>query len=1125
MKLKLIIIFQLVFFNFCFADSFFHESEREIPVIDEVDVLVVGGSSSGVAVAAAAAQNGAEVFLVAERPYLGADICRTREFWFQQSPKTDMSKRVFKTDHLNLKAADFDYSSNVKASKKHSDTPQPSKLNDGIFGNAAKDSVQYNQDVSVDIDLKGIKKVKKVCLHAFQRKDDFAVSDYELLSKIDEGEWQKQDIVINEYLKEEVDRIQMCYDEPFEARYLKLKVEKEASRILLGEIVVETEESISLKTIKTVRPFDIKYNLDKLLMDTGVTFLYGCYPTEVLKNDSGGLCGVVVTNRAGRQAILADNIIDTSFNAVVARLAGAEFKNFSNRKQFERVVIGGKYINTEIDYEKLPQLVEGKYEAVRYSLDIEINSDTFSEYCRAEQLARDRTWSPGQVDASDRLIYSPRKVKTKKDGDFGGLLAKGFNNLYILGKSGSSQQPDNTVGLFEFSERFGKYLSGFAGKKSDGKKISNFKVTNGVHLNGTGNLITGDIKEFLNGPRSFDQNYKTISSDQLALPVIEGYDVVIIGGGTSGVPAGIAASRHGAKTLVIEYLDGLGGVGTEGLIGRYCLGIRKGFTEQVDRGMADLGGYEYVIDNEGLGTPWDIELKKEWYRRELRKNDCDIWFGSIGCGALLKDGVVKGSVVATPYGRVVVKADVVIDSTGNSDIAAAAGVDTFYTDANTVEIQGTGLPPKRLGARYTNTDYSFVDESDIMDVWRMHVSAKEKFRNSKKFKGSYDIGQLIDTRERRRIKGRFVISPVDIYNKRTYSDTIVRAYSNFDTHGYAIHPMFKIVSPEHGDFIYANVPYRCMLPKGLEGIIVTGLGMSAHRDAMPVLRMQADLQNQGYAAGVAASLAVKNSIMPGDIDIAKVQKAMIEIGLLSKDVLSQKDNFPVSDFKLKRAVAEAANNYEGVEIFFTDPSRSIEFLKQAYVDTFSEEARVIYAHILAILGDDFGIDALVNKIASMAWDEGWNFTDRGGQFKSTFSRLDNFIIAAGYTKSNKAVDIIIEKAMQLDTESDFSHFCALASACENIGNKRFAPVLYEILKKEGVSGYALKDKSNLYEYYDKYGGAKKLRNFNFREILLARSLYLCGDYKGLGEKILKEYSQDFRGNYARCATFVLDGYK
>jgi len=106
----------------------------------------------------------------------------------------------------------------------------------------------------------------------------------------------------------------------------------------------------------------------------------------------------------------------------------------------------------------------------------------------------------------------------------------------------------------------------------------------------------------------------------------------------------------------------------------------------------------------------------EWYRQELLKAGADIWFGVIGCGAFVKDDQVLGAVVATPYGRGVVLAGAVIDATGNSDIAAAAGAECIYTDASEFGMQGTGLPGRKLGGAYNNTDFTIVDETDMIDI-------------------------------------------------------------------------------------------------------------------------------------------------------------------------------------------------------------------------------------------------------------------------------------------------------------------------------------------------------------------------------------------------------------------------
>jgi hypothetical protein len=1096
----------------CLAEqsSYVLESGRDIPVIKKVDVLVVGGGSAGVAAAAQAAKNGASVFLAAERPYLGQDICRTYQMWVEESPKTELAKSVFGEGAAKTAPAEFTYSANAKAAPKHADTSPPSRLCDGAYVSAGADSLEYTGDVLFNIDLKEMIPVRSVKLIAFQRAGDFVVEAYELESSIDGKQWIPQTRVQNLQMTEQLDRVELVTDCNFDARYLQVKVRKQPGmkRILLGELVIQTAGATATDG-PPLRPFALKAALEQILMKSRVDFLFGCYPTEVLKNEHGKLKGVVFSNRSGRQAVVADKVIDASSSAVVARLAGATFEPFSpGKKEFGWITVGGEDVRNAVECEPIAAKVEKKYSARRYRLNEMLGEDSYAALQKVQQTVMDRVWSQGQIESSGSLIYSPnRKVVGCPE------------NLFVLGEySGDKVGP---VALFEKAELLGAELGK---KKADATtSLDNLRVSNGTVA---GIAVAGEIKEFLGGPRSFHQDFPVIHSAGLNVPVLAEYDVVVVGGGTSGVAAAIAASRQGAKTLVIEYLDGLGGVGTSGMIGRYCLGIRKGFTEEVDRGVADLGGYEYKIDNEGLGTPWDIELKKEWYRQELRKSGCDIWFGSAGCGALVQGNQVRGVVVATPYGRGVVRAGVVIDSTGSADTAVVAGATPMYIDADNIEIQGTGLSPRRLGAGYINTDYDFVNDNDMVDVWRIHVAAKYMFQNIQarpfdRFRDSYDIAQLINTRERRRIKGRIVISPVDIFNERSFPDTVSRAYSNFDTHGYTTHPMFLVVWPPHGKRVYADVPYRCMLPEGVEGVIVTGIGISAHRDALPVLRMQPDVQNNGYAAGLAAAQACRKGILPSAIDIRDVQKEMVRIGALPESILSAKDSFPFSSSLLVAAVEKLNKNYDGAEILFCDPGRSIPLLKTAFErDRVPAEMRLVYAHMLALFGDDSGVDLLIEKLNSSPWDQGWNWTV-GGQFESTVSRMDSYVISLGIAGNSKAVEALIRKAAQLQADSDFSHFLAVTMASNELRDARLAPVLHGLLTHEHVAGFQLTDKKDVYDYAKRTAGMKSVRNQVLQEILLARALVRCGDCQGAGRKTLQKYSADLRGIYAKCASDVL----
>ena len=102
----------------------------------------------------------------------------------------------------------------------------------------------------------------------------------------------------------------------------------------------------------------------------------------------------------------------------------------------------------------------------------------------------------------------------------------------------------------------------------------------------------------------------------------------------------------------------------------------------------------------------------------------------------------------------------------------------------------------------------------------------------------------------------------------------IRSASNDDSHGYPSDIYFALIPhtektrranhPAPGGSAYT--PYRCLLPQGLDGILVIGLGISMHRDASAIVRMQHDMHNQGYAAGVAAAMSVRNRCSPRQID-------------------------------------------------------------------------------------------------------------------------------------------------------------------------------------------------------------------------------------------------------------------
>jgi len=1114
------------------------ESARSIPVAYDVDVVVVGGSSGGVAAAAAAARNGARVFLAAPRPYLGEDLCGTYRLWLEpgEEPRSDMARALFaepQSARQTQNAIPFTYEADVPSSARHPDTTPVSGLSDGKWHSAASQSVQYDSNVIITADVGSEQRLRRVRIMAYQRSGDFEVDTVTIEVSRDAKGWNRAAMIKNGKLGQgsfEESPIELSAWLDSAARYVRIRVKKSqaAGRVLLGEVLIEKPPGSKSSSPDRVppSPMQVKRVLDDTLLNAGVEFLYGCYATDVLRDENGKLAGIVMSNRSGRQAVKARVVIDATERALVARMAGVEFAPYPmGWYGFKRTVIGGELRQDErMEARRLPTPVHASdgrtYEAIEYTLLIPMEDGSFASFANAEQVARDKTWSPKQVDSAETLFQVPpdrMKGKSHECCTWPGAESvtldvfrpERVERLFVLGGCADvagpvAQKLLRPLELIGAGERIGAAAATEALSLPRSEKVVISRLQ-------AAPLVRGDVREDAAWMRQDAQRAARVETTERAIPILATYDVVVVGGGTGGAPAGIAAARQGARTLVVEYLHGLGGIGTLGLIGKYYYGHREGFTKEIDQGLAELGGASEGTS--GQGGAWDSQLKIEWYRRELRKAGADIWYGAFGCGAFVSGNQVKGVVVATPQGRGVVLAKVVIDATGSATIAAAAGADCIYTNAEHIAVQGTGLPPWEPGARYTNTDFTFIDDLDAIDAWQSFLTAR------KKFDGAYDLAQIVDSRERRQIVGDFFLSPSDAYLGRTFPDTVVRANSNFDSHGFTIHPMFLLKPPDR-EAVPCYVPYRCLLPKGLEGILVTGLAVSANRDVMPVIRMQPDIQNQGYAAGCAAAMAVQANRELRDIDIRALQRHLVEKGSLPAEVLTHEDSFPLPKEQVERAVASLTDNFEGIEIVYAQTEAALPLLRQAYSSTTSEKDKLTYAHILGIMGDDAGASTLAEAVRQREWDEGWKYTGMG-QYGLSMSPVDSLIVALGRTGRREALDPIIEKVAQLGPEHAMSHHRAVAMALEAHRDPSAAKPLADLLRKPGMTGHAYTEIRPVMANIPASPVDTSTREVSLRELILARALYRCGDDNGLGESILREYARDLRGHYARHAMAVL----
>ncbi len=815
-----------------------------------------------------------------------------------------------------------------------------------------------------------------------------------------------------------------------------LELHRQGRRVLaVSDLSYFGEDSAGTLKCAPVYPAAEKRRLETALLEARVPFLYLVRPVSLLRDDDGRIGGAILAARTALFAVRCRSIVDATRHGVVFRLAGAR----ATPRAPAPATVDWSVIATQA-----PAGATERPAAFAHG-DRAFRVFRVKAARSADPLSREHAVRSSLVDAS--VLVTADILQDSPDYDFAPV-------------------PDVHADAASVALRPAKPLAPAAGP-------------------------------YRFAPAFLRQPIGMLDASPTDVPILGRYDVVVAGGGTGGGPAGIAAAREGARTLVLEAQHGLGGVGTIGLISTYWFGNRVGFTAELDSAVM-------AVDAESrskAGRSWSPEVKSAMLHRMLADAGGTAWLGSYAFGVRMDGDRVTGLLVSTPCGVGLVEAGVVVDATGNADIAAAAGAPCRVIGAEHAAIQGTGLSPRAdPGVRGRNSDHTFVDENDPEGITHAFVNARAKFPND------FDTSPLVNTRERRQIHGDLEVSPLDILAGRTFPDTVVTAISNFDTHGFIVHPVFMVAVPGH-DPLRAHVPFRCMRPKGVEGVLVTGLGVSAHRDALPVIRMQADVQNQGFAAGLAAAMAGRGSLR--GIDIRTLQRRLASAGILAPDVPSHVDSFPVSPDAVRQAAADLTVA-QNVAILFAHPEQSRPLLRDAP----GAEA----AMILGLQGFAEAAPALAALVRGAPWDDGWNF--RGmGQFGMCMSRMDVLILALARTRDPAGVAAIEEKIRQLDAQAFFSHGRVAGIAAALL--PALAPAVAALLALPGVSGHARTDTLTAVRAANGELCETEARNLALRELYLAGGLYLAGDIEGRGRRILEQYANDLCGIYARHARALL----
>ena len=423
----------------------------------------------------------------------------------------------------------------------------------------------------------------------------------------------------------------------------------------------------------------------------------------------------------------------------------------------------------------------------------------------------------------------------------------------------------------------------------------------------------------------------TYAEPARTLPVASRADVVVVGGGPAGFSAAIAASRQGASVCLIERYPYLGGLASGGMVlvlddmsAGAEITVRGICAELVDR-MHAYGLAVYPPEHERGHDPamyrkwsrwglFDFNVRTKphpicyavafdpdgWKRASddmVQQAGIELRLHSSFAGGIVQNGRMSGVIVESKQGREAIMGDVVIDATGDLDVAASAGA-AFSKDSYIVttvfRLGGVDTDeaerfqfeePERhavldLEARRViggSWDYWWLktplpgivwcncphmtglDGMNVEDLTRAEFEGRRRIHAMVEhvraklpgFANCYvvDVAPQTGVRQTRMLEGEYVVTKSDVINRVHFSDSVARGRDYY-------------------------TPYRALVPREIDQLLVAGRHYSATPQAQKISREIPPCMAMGEAAGIAASMALSVGATVRNIDVVELQRRL-----------------------------------------------------------------------------------------------------------------------------------------------------------------------------------------------------------------------------------------------------------
>ena len=412
------------------------------------------------------------------------------------------------------------------------------------------------------------------------------------------------------------------------------------------------------------------------------------------------------------------------------------------------------------------------------------------------------------------------------------------------------------------------------------------------------------------------------------------YDVVVIGGGPSGVCAAVSAARKGMKTIIVEAAPSLGGMATTALVGPFMTNYDRDGEEVTVQGIFSeiverLKKYSAVFPSENIEnnsvytsfikryhrhvTPFDSFYLEIVLDEMLRESGVEILCYTKFADVLTENGLITHAVLVAPEGMICLAGKIFIDCTGNASVAEKAGVPTYKGEEQSgipqpatlmFEVDGAkdeiieahGTRPERPVKVYrtpkgkykvnhyhvynvdaTNakslTDAHSVARHQVLDAFRVLRDQTPGFEEAR----ISAVASVLGVRESRHIEGDYKITVDDVANGTKFDDRIAVYGFGMDVHNRneAEKGNFKI---EIAKRYY--IPYSALLPKNCKNLLVAGKTISCQSQAVGGMRCMPAAMAMGQAAGIAAALTLRDQTDLRSISIGELQNELKALGAI-----------------------------------------------------------------------------------------------------------------------------------------------------------------------------------------------------------------------------------------------------